>query len=238
MVNQLTSDRLLPAYTWAVAELNSPLQTKKSVDESVRLLDTLGLPHHCDRPKNWDNLIALAYAAMHVEVDGLILDAGAGDGSAFLPGLRRLGFRNLVGCNLDIRGQAYVDGIAYEYGNIESLRFAANSLSFIGCFSVIEHGVDIGKFLAESARVLKPGGCLFISTDYWSMPVDTGNQMAFGAPVRIFDANDICHMINVAAPIGLRLTCGGLPDLSCNERVIEWLGMRYTFISLLFRKSP
>lgn len=237
MVNQLTSDRLLPAYTWAVAELNSPLQTKKSVDESVRLLDTLGLPHHCDRPKNWDNLIALAYAAMHVEVDGLILDAGAGDGSAFLPGLRRLGFRNLVGCNLDIRGQAYVDGIAYEYGNIESLRFAANSLSFIGCFSVIEHGVDIGKFLAESARVLKPGGCLFISTDYWSMPVDTGNQMAFGAPVRVFDANDICHMINIAAPLDLRLTWGGLPDLSCNERVIEWLGMRYTFLNLLFWKT-
>ena len=44
-------------------------------------------------------------------------------------------------------------------------------------------------------------------------------------------------MINTAAPLGLRLTCGGLPSLSCEERVIEWLGMRYTFINLMFCKA-
>lgn len=236
MVNQLTTDRLLPAYTWAVAELNSALQTKNDVDESVRLLDTLGLPLHGDRPKNWDNLIALAYAAMHVEPSGLILDAGAGDGSAFLPGLRKLGFRNLVGCNLDIRGQAYVDGVGYEHGNIESLRFGANTIDFIGCFSVIEHGVDVAKFLAQAARTLKPGGGLFISTDYWSLPVQTFGQTAFGAPVRVFGPGEIFALIGDAMNLGLETVSS--PRLTCHDRVINWLGMDYTFINLLFRKLP
>jgi SAM-dependent methyltransferase len=236
MVNQLTTDRLLPAYTWAVAEVNSPLQSQKEVDEAVELLDKAGLPHHGDRPKDWDNLIALAYAGMHVDPNGLVLDAGAGDGSAFLPGLRRLGFRNLVGCNIDIRGQAYVDGIGYEYGNIEALRFGANTISFIGCFSVIEHGVDVSKFLAEAARTLKPGGCLFISTDYWHSPIDTGDRVAFGAPVKIFSYGDLVALSAIALDQGLRLTTTA--RLECNERVIDWIGLSYTFVNLLFRKLP
>ena len=236
MVNQLTTDKLAHAYTWAVAEVNSPLLSESDVDSAVEFLDILGLPHHGDRPKDWDNLIALAFAGMHVEPSGMILDAGAGDGSAFLPGLRKLGFRNLVGCNLDIRGQAYVDGIGYEYGNIEALRFYANSLDFIGCFSVIEHGVDVSKFLGQAARTLKPGGMLFISTDYWMHSIDTGDRQAFGAPVRIFSANDICCAVNEAATLGLHLTCGGLPQLLCADRVIKWIGLEYTFLNLLFRK--
>jgi len=235
MVNRITTDRLLPAYTWAVAEINSALQTQKEVDESVGLLETLGLPHHCDRPKNWDNLIALAYAAMHVEVDGLVLDAGAGDGSAFLPGLRKLGFRNLVGNNLDMRGQAYVDGIGYEHGNIEALRFGANTISFIGCFSVIEHGVDVDKFLGQAARTLKSGGGLFISTDYWQEPIDTGDRQAFGAPVRIFSYGDLVALCAVALDHGLHLTTTA--RLACNERVINWIGLDYTFVNLLFHKA-
>lgn len=238
-MNNITSEMLIPAYTWSVTEINSPLQSSKEVDEAVQFLDNLGLPRHGDRPKNWDNLIALVYAAMHMDPGGLILDAGVGDDSAFLTGLRRLGFRNLVGCNIDIRGSSYVDGVGYEYGNIESLRFGCNTVDFIACLSVIEHGVNVDRFLSEAARVLRPGGMLAISTDYWQAPIDTGDRNAFGAPVKIFSPNDIVAMVAEARRLGLELVGfpgRSLPGLICADRTIDWIGLSYTFLNLMLVK--
>ena len=58
---------------------------------------------------------------------------------------------------------------------------------------------------------------------------------AFGAPVKVFTMQDIAQMIKTAARFGLEIT--GNVDLSCNERVVNWIGMDYTFINLLFKKS-
>ena len=167
-----------------------------------------------------------------------ILDAGAGDESAFLPGLRKLGHLWLSGCNTDTKwGGRYADGIDIDNADITAMPYNDGAFDFIACLSVIEHGVDVPKFLSEAARVLKPGGHLFISTDYWQDPIDCGGRMAFGAPVRIFDWGAIGRL-EYGGP--MCLDCGSrtrLIDYRCEDRTVQWIGLEYTFINLLFRKS-
>ena len=57
--------------------------------------------------------------------------------------------------------------------------------------SVIEHGVPLEPFLAETARILPPGGLLVVSTDYDQDPPDTAGHTAYGQPVHIFSPAEI-----------------------------------------------
>jgi SAM-dependent methyltransferase len=105
----------------------------------------------------------------------------------------------------------------------------------MACLSCIEHGIDWRKYLVEAARVLKPGGYLFTSFDYWHNEVDTMGQTAFGAPIKIFTEHDVMHMAVFAKECGLNLM--KKPVLKCREAPVEWMGMRYTFMNLLMRKD-
>jgi SAM-dependent methyltransferase len=99
---------------------------------------------------------------------------------------------------------------------------------------VIEHGVDVDKFLAEMARILAPGGLLFVSFDYWAEPVETHGQVAFGVPIFIFDRVHVETLIQAASRLGLAVA--GHADLSCQEKVVHWTGMDFTFGNLLFER--
>jgi hypothetical protein len=92
----------------------------------------------------------------------------------------------------------------------------------------------VKAFLSESARVLKPGGHLFVSTDYWCEDVDTKGQEAFGVPVKVFTRDEIEALIRMARDVGLVPTSP--PDLTCKDKTVSWIGMDYTFVSLMFKK--
>lgn len=222
---------------WVAQETNRALRSVGQVAEAVSRTTTWGLPQHGDRPKAWDNLLAVWWASQLCEPDAVILDAGAGNESAFLPGLQRLGFTELTAVNLDERGWRQDAAVRFVPGDITDMHwFGSGEVDFIACLSVIEHGVDVSTFLAEAARVLKPGGHLFVSTDYWEEPIDCGDRVAFGAPVRVFSGADIRKLIDVARVFGLVPTTD-VVDLRCQDRVVEWIGLAYTFINLLFRKD-
>jgi SAM-dependent methyltransferase len=98
--------------------------------------------------------------------------------------------------------------------------------------------VPLQGFLAESARVLRPGGVLCVSTDYDQAPPDTTGVTAYGTEVRIFGPDDIRAFIADAARVGLELV-GGEPDFGHAERPVHWkrTGLDYTFILLTFRRA-
>jgi 2-polyprenyl-3-methyl-5-hydroxy-6-metoxy-1,4-benzoquinol methylase len=102
--------------------------------------------------------------------------------------------------------------------------------------SVIEHGVPVKGFLVEAARLLKPGGVLFISTDYDQNPPDTTGKTAYGQPVHIFSPDEIRDIVKQAGDVRLKLV--GELRLDHAERPVHWsrLGIDYTFISLGLRK--
>jgi SAM-dependent methyltransferase len=101
--------------------------------------------------------------------------------------------------------------------------------------SVIEHGVDLVAYFREMARILKRGGLLITSTDYWETPIDTRGQEMYGVPVRIFTKNDLEATITLAKKYGLVLTSE--LSLACNQAVVHWIGLDYTFAIMTLKKE-
>ena len=218
------------------AQTNAALLSGHDVEMALAALRRAVLPMHPDRPKNWDGLLALHHAMELSAPDDAVLDAGAEVYSAFLPALRALGRERLTGINLTIEGERDEAGIVYRQGDITAAPFADRRFGFIACLSVIEHGVDIAAFLREQARLLRPGGHLFVSFDYWDTPVDTRGQTAYGAPIHILTREDVAAMVAGAQEVGLLPTGRFRPE--CREQVVHWhrFGLHYSFANLLLRR--
>jgi SAM-dependent methyltransferase len=226
---------------WVTGETNRALQSRAAVELACEQLELRSLPLHHDRPKNWDNFIAL----YHTVTTGLtapgerVLDAGAGRDSVYLPGLKELGFSDLTGLNLDRHDDADAgvkDGIKYEYGDMTKTEYPSSHFDFVACLSVIEHGVDVGLFLHEMGRIIQPGGHLFVSFDYWKEKIDTSGLWTHDAAINIFSGEEVLALWDYALEVGFGLV-GGM-DLNCGEPIIEWAGLKYTFANLLFQRRP
>lgn len=196
----------------------------------------LRLPLHHDRPKNWDALGAVATVLTACGPQARVLDAGSARYSSVLPWLRLYGLSDLVGNNLEFGRDVRRDGVLFRYGDITATDFPAGRFDAITCMSVIEHGVPVDAFLAESARLLRPGGVLVVSTDYDADPPDTSGVVMYGQPVHIFSPDEVRELVARAASHGLDL----LGDLTLDhaERPVHWTrtGLDYTFIRLSFRR--
>jgi SAM-dependent methyltransferase len=213
------------------------LSTDAEWQHAVRQLRALKLPLHHDKPKNWDALAALSTVLQNVEPTGAVLDAGCARYSTLLPSLRLYGFTDLFGNNLEWSRESHHGSVRLVPGDMTATSFPDARFDAITCLSVIEHGVPIKGFLVEAARLLKPGGVLFISTDYDQNPPDTTGKTAYGQPVHIFSPDEIRSIVAEADAAGLRLI--GELKLAHAQRPVHWprVGIDYTFLSLGFRKD-
>jgi glycosyltransferase involved in cell wall biosynthesis/SAM-dependent methyltransferase len=225
--------RPLPSRVLPTDVLGSVAEYQRAVAECRRL----GLPLHRDRPKNWDALGAVSTVLHEIGTDARVLDAGAARYSSILPWLRLYGVRELVGNNLEFTRVTRHGPVVFEPGDITSTAYADASFDAITCMSVIEHGVPLDGFARESARILRPGGLLVISTDYDQDPPDVAGKTAYGNPVMIFDPDGIRAFVKTAESRGLTLQ--GELRLAHAERPVHWkrTGLDYTFIRLTFRRE-
>jgi SAM-dependent methyltransferase len=209
--------------------VNTALRSEVELQKAIREIEESECPVHPDRPKNWDCLMALTLVRALIGIDDPILDAGADRVSTFLPTLDLLGYTHLQGINLlDYAGKS--GKISYLQGDITDTKLAPQHFAFVASLSTIEHGVDIDSFMRESARILRPKGYLFVSTDFWRDRIDTHIP-----GWNIFTPLEIRGIVQIAAECGLRLTSD--LDLECNERVVHHAGLDYTFICLLFQRD-
>ena len=165
-----------------------------------------------------------------------MLDAGAEFYSNVLPALFVYGYRHLHGMNLSLADPARRGPIRYVPGDLTRTEFPDSFFDAITCMSVIEHGIPIEKYLWEMFRILKPGGILITSTDYYPKHIDTGNKTAHGAPIRIFSKPEIQAMLAQAEACGFELT--GELDLDCARRPVRWekYDLDFTFLIFTLRK--
>ena len=212
------------------------LRTHAEYEAAVRECRRLRLPLHPDRPKNWDALGAVSTVVNRLGTDVRVLDAGAARYSPVLPWLRLLGVQNLVGNNLEFRRVHTHGPVRFEPGNITNTDYGNGSFDAVTCMSVIEHGVPLVAFVAETARILRPGGVLIVSTDYDQVPPTTVDLQAYGVPVHIFGPDEIRAFVDEAGRHGLRLL--GELALEHTERPVHWkrVGLDYTFIRLSFER--
>lgn len=228
-----SADRKPPA----IGRMNRTLRTGAEVAECVKEAEQLRLPPCEDAPKTWDTLAAVREVLDSTDQSANILDAGAEVYSRFLPWMYLYGYRNLCGINLIFNRPMRHGPILYEHGDITRTRFPDNNFDAIACLSVVEHGVDLGQFFVEMARILKPGGILITSTDYFETPTDTGALAAYGVPIRVFNRSEILGGVELAKHAGLELT--GPLDLTCEDKVVRWHPHKheYTFIVMAMRKA-
>lgn len=223
---------------WALEQTNRPLMNEREAGYAYVASLEADVKFHGERWKNWDNYLAV-YHGVRGGMQEPILDAGAcrdpKSPSAFLPSMQAQGYTRLYGCNLDEPGITREGGITYTRDDITKTRYEDEFFRYVACLSTIEHGVNEFAFLAEMYRVLKPGGSLFVSFDYWHDQIDTGGRLAFGVPVRIFNLHDVSEMLMDAQLIGFDLMDDSW-TFQCGDPVVKWLGLEYTFMNLLLRK--
>lgn len=233
------------------------LRSEDDITVARHKAERLGLCASPDPRKYWDNVRAVsAIEGAGVGVTEPIADLGCRSG-ILLTWLHQLGYRSLHGC--DVRTplpplwaaarerlwRTVLAGTSMFARNARRMRrapvertgFPPSSFAAATCMSVIEHGVDTSAFFSEVARILRPGGLLVISTDYWPEKIDVGSLRRFAETPgndRIFDRAELVGLCDEAARAGLQLD--GDPDLTALEAPIASEGFRYTFALLAFRR--
>ena len=215
---------------------NRVLQNRAEWRGAFRLAKELHLPLHRAEEKNWDHLAAVHAIVCNLPKSAHVLDAGAELYSNLLPSLFVYGYHHLYGMNLSFSSHARRGPIQYMPGDITHTSFSNSTFDAITCMSVIEHGVPVEAFFREMFRILKPGGILITSTDYYPTQIDTRNQIAHGAPIRIFSKPDVEAMLAQAKACGFEKT--GDLDLECVQRPIYWEepNLDFTFLIFTLRK--
>ena len=189
-----------------------------------------------DREKSWDVLKTVRFLERGVPKDAPVLDIGA-YASEVPCALLQAGYTNLSGIDLnpDVRHMPNAGRIRYVVGNFLAPPFEDGAFRAVTAISVIEHGFDGGKLLAELARLIQPGGYFLASIDYWPEKVDTTGIRAFGMDWRIFSEADLRAFLLDAKRFGF--SPSGEPDFTARDRTVSWMGKRYTFAWIALRKD-
>ncbi|MDW5265773.1 MULTISPECIES: class I SAM-dependent methyltransferase [Acidobacteriaceae] len=215
---------------------NGVLKSRAEWQQAFDAAKAARLPLHRGEEKNWDHLAAAFAILGSTTSSARVLDAGAEFYSNVLPTLFAYGYRNLYGINLSFTEEARRGPIRYLPGDITRTIFADGYFDAVACMSVIEHGVPLDGYFREMHRVLKPGGLLITSTDYYPTAIDTEGGMAHGAAIKVFTKAEIQEILRLAEQIGFEST--GEVDLECSERPVRWeqFNLDYSFLIFTLRK--
>jgi SAM-dependent methyltransferase len=189
-----------------------------------------------DREKSWDVLKTVGFLERAVPKDAPVLDIGA-YASEVPCALLKTGYTDLAGIDLNpaVRSMPHADRIRYVIGDFMESPFADGAFRAVTAISVIEHGFDGGKLLAELVRLIQPGGYFLASIDYWPEKVDTTGIRVFGMDWTIFSEANLRDFLIEAKQFGF--SPSGDLDFTARDRTVSWMGKRYTFAWIALRKD-
>lgn len=210
--------------------MNFFLKTRNDIDAATAFMEAGGYKTSGLSAKNWEIFQVLPYMA-----DGDWVDLGS-DGSVVLENLVAKGIRGAkVGIDLAYAANYFYPdtGIDLQKGDLMNTPFENESFDFATSLSVIEHDVDFSKFAKEVSRILKPGGHLFCSFDYWNPKPLYEKRILYKLDWNILDEKDVLNLIDVLRENGLHLV--GDIDWTTQDAVINDTycspvqGVSYTF---------
>ncbi len=213
-----------------VSIIDNPLST------ILRRVGLLGGVKVGDKVKSWDVLSTIKFLEENIKKDSKVLDIGC-YASEILVSLNKLGFKDLTGIDLnpDLNKMPCQEAVRYVVDDFMNTKFENASFDAITSISVIEHGFNSKKLLTEMSRLLKPGGYLIASFDYWPDKIDTSEVKFFGMDWLIFSKDEVLTFVNEAAEYGL-FPVGEL-NYEAKDRVISCSDQDYTFAWMVLKKS-
>ena len=181
--------------------------------------------------KTWDVQRSVDAFAARLDLSDPILDVGC-FACDMLPALKRIGYSNLFGIDLNpaVLQMPYADVVEYTVGDLLSTPWPDGHFAGISAISVIEHGVPDDELCREVSRLLRPGGIFVFTTDYWPQKIPTTERM-FGLDWRIFDATEIEALVAVARSHNLYPASDpGSAIRDVSNPAIHFSGKDYTFL--------
>jgi len=181
--------------------------------------------------KTWDVQRSVDAFVARLDPDDAILDIGC-FACDMLPALKRLGYRNLSGIDLNpaVLQMPDADVIDYTVGDLLSTPWPDGHFAGISAISVIEHGVPDDELCREVSRLLRPGGIFVFTTDYWPQKIVTTERM-FDRDWRIFDVTEIEALVAVARRHKLHpIVDPGSMIRDAQSPPIHFAGKDYTFL--------
>jgi len=234
------------------------LQDDQQVSKAIQWLQARGFLCHTEKSKNFD--LAAIYTVLDSASKNIsIVDLGSGFskyGCVVLNSLAKAGFKNLVGIDMYVPWYALVatwiahirlgiwkNPYTLKQANICQTQLPSSSVDFAILLSVIEHGVPLEDLMNELARIVRVGGRVYVSTDYWPSDVavaemtyiSTGSKGNVAMPWKLFNLEDIKKLIKLANQAGFELETP-MPIPAAKDKPISWHGYKYTFISLVLKK--
>jgi len=186
------------------------LKTESEVQESTCFLNENGYRSQSSTPKNW----ALAHIIPEIG-DGNILDMGSSD--SFI--LRNVCLKKMAGKKYSLNWSepaAALQEVSTLQGSLLQTPLPDRHLNYIACLSSLDNQIDSALFAKEAARLLAPGGKLFIGFDYWNPLVSVQTNAAGWQPL---DRPRVERLIEECDKCQLRLVQG--MDWSTQEPIIR-----------------
>ncbi|MEZ5280680.1 MAG: methyltransferase domain-containing protein [Acidimicrobiales bacterium] len=198
-----------------------------------RVLSGTGFPP-LDRAKRWDeaNVVELlSYWDRNLSM----LDCGAYNSPAPWAA-SRVGVRRVAGIDLNPRVPMSPRSahVTYSCQNMMATAYHDHTFDLIVAGSVVEHGVDWNRWLAECRRIVKPGGLVYVSTDLVAEHARTEGLTAFGLPWTPLRPSEIAPMADVFALNGFFVEAVDPPKLP-QTLPVEFLGVGIGFVAFAAR---
>ncbi|MFH0344160.1 MAG: FkbM family methyltransferase [Chromatiales bacterium] len=202
------------------------LKSRSEIEECTAWLKRNGFGSHNLACKDWD----LAHILPLVG-DGNFLDMGSSDSYI----LKNVSLMRIEGekCGIDLQEpDVAVSDVRYLKGDLVSTELPAEHFSYITCLSVLEHQVDFERFAGEVARLLIPGGTLFVTFDYWHPKVTPPTKL-YGLEWQPLDRDSLDLFFAICERAGLQQVQDF--DWTLGDPVIQWgyysphPAVRYTF---------
>lgn len=223
--------------------MNNFLKTRAEVDTASKYLKDNDLISSGLDCKNWEITQVIPFLK-----DGDLCDLGS-DGSVVLDNAVKLG---LVGrkVGIDLAYKKYdgaysvtikTNGVELHGSDLMKTEFPHNSFDIITCLSVIEHEVSFERFAKECSRLLKVGGKMYVSFDFWEPKPEYEKRNLYSLDWNILDRHDVNILIMWCGINGMLVTTDidwTLQDAVINSKFCSpVLGVEYSFGILEFIKK-
>lgn len=216
--------------------MNFFLKTRSEVDSCTAWLKSRNLISHHFTCKDFE----IANICQELK-DGDLCDMGS-SGSWILHNAIKMGIKGRK-CGIDLSDhEKPIIGVEYTKGDLMATPYKNNSFDTITCLSVIEHEVDFDKLAKECSRLLRKGGSLYISFDYWNPKVNTDDvgTKLYGLKWNILDASDVSALEVALGNNKLHMSSNldwTTKDTVINDQFCAPYGRAYTFGLLKFIKQ-